>query len=185
MPTDSVTPGTIAVTPGSGVLLDSVALTVGSNAVQSETVVLRDPGNAAQYAEVNPKGTQADNGLGVQHLHDAGRTLICIYLDSVPGTTTEALATLNITKGTASTATGTSYTVTSGKTLRIQSLHYSMSIPASTNASGRLRLRMGSTVSATSPIIAMSAIGGPAATTNDTGTSDISFPDGLEVPGGQ
>lgn len=185
MPTDTVTPGTIAVTPGSGVLLDAVSLTVNSNAVESETVVIRDPGNAGQYAEVNPKGTQADNGLGVQHLHDAGRTLITIYVDSIAGITTEALATLNIVKGGVAQTAATSYTVTSGKTLRIQSFHFAIINPSTTNAAGRARLRFAPTVSATSPIAYAASVGGPAAVADATGVSDMSFPDGLEIAGGQ
>jgi hypothetical protein len=181
---ESITPGTIAVTAGSGVLLDSVSLTVNSNAVQSETVVIRDPGNASQYAEVNPKGTQADNGLGVQHLHDAGRTLITLYVDNIAGITTEALATLNIVKGGTNQTAATSYTVTSGKTLRIQSFHFSTTNPSTTNASGRARIRFASTVAANSPIAYAAAVGGTGAAAQDSGVSDMSFSDGLEIAGG-
>lgn len=48
----SVTPGTIAVTEGSGKTLDTAAVTVGSNLVQREITVAGSPSVPGNYAEV-------------------------------------------------------------------------------------------------------------------------------------
>lgn len=69
------------------------------------------------------KGSQAATGFSTQDLKDSGRTQITLYVDSVSGITTEALATLNITKGDAAQSTATSYTVTAGKTFSSSVTH--------------------------------------------------------------
>jgi hypothetical protein len=49
----SITASTIAVTPGSGILLDAVSLTVGANVVDREIVAIGSPSTPGNYAEVN------------------------------------------------------------------------------------------------------------------------------------
>lgn len=70
------------------------------------------------------KGTQGSTGFSVQNLRDAGRTS-CFYSATAAAagtTTTETAITLTASEGTAATSTGTSFTPTSGKTFRIQSI---------------------------------------------------------------
>jgi hypothetical protein len=50
------TQATIAITPGSGQLLDAVSLVIGLNTVVRETMVIADPSNATQLATVTPGG---------------------------------------------------------------------------------------------------------------------------------
>lgn len=48
----AITPGQIAVTPGSGKILDTAELTVSSTVVEREIVCIASPSTAANYAEV-------------------------------------------------------------------------------------------------------------------------------------
>jgi hypothetical protein len=181
---ESITPGTIAVTEGSGKTLDTAAVTVNAATVQREVVVIGDPATGTQYAEVTPKGTQADNALGIQHLHDAGRTPITLYVDSISGITTEALATLNIIKNFVAQSTATSYTVTAGKIFRIQEIRLSCANSTSTAVIARARVRVASTVLVSSPIVydikcpAVTAV----ALEGQSVWGDLA--DGIEIPGG-
>lgn len=134
------------------------------------------------------KGTQASAALGVQDYKDSGRNPITLYLDAVTGITTEALVTMNIVKGLAAATTGTSYTVTVGKTFRIQSISITLlntSTTAITSAKFRVRAAS-SSFSVTSPII-MTYDVTPSAATAVSGASvfaEQEFPDGYELPAG-
>jgi hypothetical protein len=129
------------------------------------------------------KGTQAARALGVQDLKDSGRTPIVLYLDSIAGVTTEALATMNINKG-GTTSTATEYTVTAGKTLRVQSMYMSVRASSAAMVSARARLRSAATVSATSPVFCLAEASSLSATTAAANGMDVSIPDGLEFAGG-
>ena len=60
--------------------------------------------------------------INVQEPKDCGRSKVILSSTKVTAITSEALLTLTQKKGDAATTTGTSYTVTAGKTLRLQSL---------------------------------------------------------------
>ncbi len=144
-------------------------------------------------ANVSAKGTQGANALAVQDLKDAGRSKVILSSTRVISITTEALLSLTQKKGDGTTTTGTSYTVTAGKTLRIQSLKiYAQLNTAVTAAWVSCRLREGAAsggaVSATSDIIAIGE-SNTVAVTDIIGIgvppSIINFPDGLEIAGGQ
>ena len=111
------------------------------------------------------------------------RTPIIIYVDAIAGVTTEALVTMNINKG-GTVTTGTSYTVTAGKTLRVQSIEASVSDSAATATNIRVRLRSAATVAATSPIFTALVAGNPASVASTIGTSGQSYCDGLEFAAG-
>jgi hypothetical protein len=181
---ESITSSQIAITPGSGQILDAVQVTVSATAVQREVTVIGDPGNPSQYAEVTSKGTQADNAIGVQELKDSGRTQVTLWADSLTGITTEALATLQITKGLVTQTAATAYTITSGKTFRIQSVRLSCANSTSTAVVARARVRVGATVSAASAVVfdikcpAVTAV----ALEGQSVWGDI--PDGIEIPSG-
>jgi hypothetical protein len=130
------------------------------------------------------KGTQGSTGMSVQELKDGGRTQVTLYVDSITTLTTEALATLNITKGVVVQSTATSYTVTAGKTLRIQHITVTMMNSAAGAVTVRLRLRSAaSSISATSPVVSNLATGCPAVIAQ-AGYLLADFPDGLEIAGG-
>lgn len=181
---ESITPGTIAVTEGSGKTLDAAQVTVSATTVQREVVVIGDPATGSQYAEVNPKGTQADNALGVQALIDAGRTQVTLWVDSISGITTEALATLNITKGLVAQTAATAYTVSAGKTFRVQSMRLSCVNSTATAVVSRARLRVGATVSATSPVVFDMKCPALAAVALEGQSVWADIPNGLEIPSG-
>jgi hypothetical protein len=79
------TPGLIGVTPGSGINLDSVTLTVNSQTVYREIVTLGDPTTGTNYAGVTSLGS-----LQVDITSIAGNGALPL---SVPG----ALPVLNLT----------------------------------------------------------------------------------------
>lgn len=167
----------------------TVSGTVTANAAQSGTWTVQ-PGNTANTTAwlVNgptlTKGTQGAVGFAVQDLKDSGRTYVTFTLDAVAGVTVEALATMAINKALA-TSSASSYTVTTGKTLRIQSI-VAMCRNTSTTAitAARVRLRSAaSAIAATSPILTALDITPTTAgaLAGATGWGEMSFPDGLEV----
>lgn len=131
------------------------------------------------------KGTQAARAIGTQDLKDSGRTFITIYADRIAGVTTEALASMTINKG-GSTTTGTSYTVTSGKTLRI--LSFQAEILDTTTTANRVIARLRSvpsgTLTTSSPILAMALAASPAALAATGNTDAHEWSDGIELPSG-
>ena len=140
-------------------------------------------------ANVSAKGTQGANALAVQNLKDAGRSKVILTLTKVTSITTEALVTLTQKKGDATTTTGTSYTVTAGKTLRIQSMLLSATLTVAGITAVAIRLREGASgggaVSVTSDIISELEVSANTATIGVSGQQAIIFPDGLELAAGQ
>jgi hypothetical protein len=130
-------------------------------------------------------GPSSNGQIPVQQQWNAGRTFINFILDRVTGITTEALASMSINSGMPPTTTsGTSYTVPSGKTLRLQGMVVTILDSTTTAVYGRVRVRCATTVAASSPIVIDIDIG------NFTGTAaagvgqtvEINFPDGIEIP---
>lgn len=129
------------------------------------------------------KGTQGANGVSTQDLKDAGRTAIVLSVTAVASVTTEAMFTLNIWKaGTVTSAT--SYTVTAGKTFRIQAIQFGarFTTPSTTVtfANSRFNVRSGNATS--SPLIYGDSK--MAAANTPTPNSDLAVPDGLELAAG-
>lgn len=135
------------------------------------------------------KGTQGTTGITTQDLKDAGRVPIILSATAVVSATTETLFTLNIWKGGAVLTAASQYQVTTGKTLRIQQIQFGsrFTTPSSTVtfASARFNMRA---LTATGTL----AIGSPliygdtklSASNSPTPNSDLTIPDGLELPGG-
>ena len=114
---------------------------------------------------------------------DSGRNYLTFYIDAASGITAEALETMTINSG-GNTSTATSYTVTTGKTLRLQSISTAVQETNSTVQTSKVRLRSATSVTATSPVLWGSFVS-TAGATHDIGNNGSSFPDGLEVAGGQ
>lgn len=135
------------------------------------------------------KGTQGAAAVTTQDFKDAGRSKVILTLTKALAITTEALVTLTQKKGDATTTTGTFYTVTAGKTLRLQSMFISITSAAASISSLAVRLREGASgggaVTVTSDIIAELEVSNPAAAIAASGQSWFIFPDGLELAGGQ
>lgn len=134
------------------------------------------------------KGTQGSTGLTTQDLKDAGRSRVLFTADAVAVATTEALVTFTKDVAGTGTASQTTYTVTSGKTLRVQSITVSLTDTSTTVARVRVRLRenTGGTCTASSTL-AWTADFGPLPGTQAAGLAlqgpfMASVPDGLEFP---
>lgn len=157
------------------------ALPAGVNTIGKVDIL----GNAGGILDT-AKGTQSATAVGVQELKDAGRTPITFYIDAIAGITSEALVTMNIVKGLAAATTGTSYTVTTGKTLRLQSISATViasTTTALTSAKVRVRAALSSFTVASPIIIALDATPPTAAALAGASQySEMSFPDGYEIP---
>ncbi len=141
-------------------------------------------GASGLIGDVQAKGVQGVNALMTQDFKDTGRTPVILYVDRAAGLTTEALVTMTINKGGVVT-TGTAYTVTAGKTLRIQSIN--AEILNTTTVANRvlIRLRSAASVLVTSPIFGMAMAASQAALAASGDTDPHSFPEGIEIAGGQ
>lgn len=174
----------------------SVQGVTGGLALPISAATLPLPTGAATSAnQTTPvaKGTQGTTAEPTQDLKDSGRSKVILSSVKVTSITTEALLTLTQKKGDATVTTGTSYTVTAGKTLRIQSISmYAEMTTAATAAWVSCRLREGAAsggaVSATSDIVDI-VESSTIAVTDVIGMgvppAIVNFPDGLEIAGGQ
>lgn len=142
-----------------------------------------DSGAVAVTQQALTKGTQGANGVTTQDLKDAGRTAVVLSVTAAASIVTETVFTLNIWKaGVASTAT--SYTVTAGKTFRLQAVQFGcrFATPSTTVtfANARFNIRSGNLV--TSPLVYGDSK--MAASNTPTPNSDLPIEDGLEFPAG-
>lgn len=137
------------------------------------------------------KGTQAATGFSTQDLKDAGRTLVTFTADNVvPILTTDTIVTFTKLVGDTSTGSVTTYAVTSGKTLRIQSITITQ-VPSSTTVSQvRVRLRTlssGACIVSTGLVVGVWSLSSPpgtlAASAGGVETVSVPFPDGMEFSG--
>jgi hypothetical protein len=196
---ESITADTIPVTPGSGKLLDAAEVTVGANSVDREVVVIGDPATGTQYAEVTPKGTQADNALGVQALKDSGRSYFHLSIPAQSASSSSSpTAIQNMTQNSNFTqSTGvTSFAIPSGKTLRLQ--HFSavaapetVSSVSTSKAVMVVQIRVASastsTAVAAGTIVAQVDIPMVEATAVGNAVPDAvshKYPDGIDIPYG-
>lgn len=130
------------------------------------------------------KGTQESRGFQVQRLQDAGRVHVSWYANSdtgvVTGPTTEAMMTMRQSRDGATATTASSFTVTSGKRLRLSTLVVTGRHSAA--ATGRTVLRWTSTgaVGTTSPIILAASY---AVAANDYFAVPVPIPEGFELSG--
>ena len=87
------------------------------------------------------KGTQGARALATQDIKDSGRSYLTLTATAAAGVTTEALFSFSQNKGGTVTAGVSSYTITSGKTLRIQSMNVSVRAGAAAVPFSRCILR--------------------------------------------
>ncbi len=130
------------------------------------------------------KGVQGATADPTQDLKDSGR-VIKVLSASFTAVVAEALVTLTpITDGVAG-ATGTSFTVTTGKRFRVQSMFLTLfNITAAIHAC-QVNLRMSNTgtVTGSSPLVATCGVSTAAATANLSSSAQAIIPDGLEFSG--
>jgi hypothetical protein len=141
--------------------------------------------STAANLKVDLSGTAANStAIKVLESKDTGRTYITLTLDAIAGVTSEALATMAINKAE-TTSSATSYSVTAGKTLRIQSMSATVRATSTTAiTAGRIRLRTAaSSIAANSPILVSMDLTPPtaAALAGASANQSLCFPDGLEI----
>lgn len=147
---------------------------------------------AGQLPAATAKGTQASTFGAVQQPKDTGRTKVILTLTKATAIVAEALVTtLVVKKGDAAAVVGqTAYTITAGKTLRLQSMFVSITnVTAAAIDAVAVRLREGAAaggaLALASDIIAELEASNPAATLNTSGQAWTSWPDGMEITGNQ
>jgi hypothetical protein len=142
--------------------------------------------NASVVGPTLTKGAQGSAGFSVQDLKDSGRTFVTFTATGIAGVTSEALISFSQNKGGTVTAGVSSYTITSGKTFRIQSIAVSVRAGAAAVPFSRCILRSntaGATVVGSSVVFNCGEVFGISATTGVGGNEFINFPDGLEIAG--
>lgn len=176
--------GGVAVAVGSGVtgtgvqrvvLATDVALPAGTNTL------------GTIMGPTLTKGTQGTVGHSTQDLKDAGRVIFsaATVIGGVTAVTAEALLSMVATRDGVAAAAATTFAVTANKRLRIQIVIGGMNGTGAAVGSTRIVLRMSPSgaVTATSPILAIITLNGPAAVALTGDHQEIILPDGLEFSG--
>ena len=138
--------------------------------------------NASNVLE--PLFLDTNKNLFVIEYKDTGRVYCVWFIDSIATTTSETLINVGANRAGTVSSPATTYTVTTGKTLRIQSFCASIQEPSSVVEYVKLRIRSASTVNASSPVV-LGLLLSTSGVTNNAGYGEISIPDGLEIAGGQ
>lgn len=135
-------------------------------------------------------GTAADeanvkNGA-LETVTGGDRTQVALYAEGVAGSASEVLFTMAQTLNFVTGTPGTSYPVTTGKRLYLQSLVITLVSTAATANTTRIRIRVNPAGAGAvgSPIIFSIRVGWSAATfiANQTQTITIPLPEGLAIP---
>lgn len=145
--------------------------------------------NATVTQQAITKATQGTTGVTTQDLKDAGRSARTITLDSFNvAVTAETLMTMSFSSDNGTLTTGTSYTVTTGKRFRLQSIIASThTITGNTtlaNVIVRVRANNVGAALISSPIQFIQPIYGTASVNQAAIHSAIAIPDGWEFIGG-
>lgn len=131
------------------------------------------------------KGTQGANGWSTQDLKDGGRVIKTYVCTATAGVTSEGLITLTPYADMAAGGTATSFAVTNGKRLRLQSMvvTWRNNTAAAGGVTVRFRVNSNGTAIVSSPVqFAVNATTSLGTTGSGT-TSVLTFPDGLELSG--
>jgi hypothetical protein len=138
------------------------------------------------------KGTQGTTGLSTQDLKDAGRQHVLLAWEEMAGTAAAESALTNFTFGTRNAtalAAANNYTVSSGKTLRIQSIIIYVKATSNINNLARVRIRQAASgITNASPVIfdTVISLGAPGTVAaNLLARDSCALPDGIEVAAGQ
>jgi hypothetical protein len=200
-----------------GKKIDTSELTVGANTVERQRVVIADSTTATSLATVKAastaavatdpalvvavspnntvgvtqatltKGTQGATGVSTQDLKDAGRTSVVLNAASIVSATPVALVTMQKYVAGTVTAGVTEYVVTTGKTLRVQSILITPRITTAsttvTFVTNVISLRRNTTTLATGSSL-VASVSALCAANVPTPPIQMVIPDGLEFPAG-
>jgi len=135
-----------------------------------------------------PSHAVTNAGVFVVQEEKVGRSSVNMFSEAVAGIIAETAITMSYSKANATVTTGTSFTPTTGKNLRITSLIISWVATTTTANTCRLRARVNASGAATtsSPIQFSARIAweSPTFIANEGEFQQIPIPDGLEVPNG-
>lgn len=132
------------------------------------------------------KGMQAQVFLPVQEPKDTGRTIKVYEAAATTGTTADTMVTLTPLTNFTAGATGTTFTVTAGKTFRIQAINAAIRATTTTALSAsnfRFRVSASGAVTTATPVIASILLPATAGAINAGTSNTINFNDGLELSG--
>ena len=166
-----------------------VSGTVAVSAVSGSVTVAQATAanlNATVVGGTLTKGTQGATGFSVQDLKDSGRTYLTLTATATAGVTAEALLSMSQNKGGTVTAAVSSYTITNGKTLRIQAITISVRAAAAAVPFSRVTLRSntaGATTATSNVVFQCPEVFGISATSGVGGQISVDIPDGLEIAG--
>lgn len=132
------------------------------------------------YFSTLTKGTQVGRGTEVQRISEAGRAMRTFYLSETPATS-EAMRTSSRSVGGATATTASSWTVTSGKTLRIIAATVNMRHTAVNWYQAYLRWSDTGAVTTSSPILDSLVVQNQA--TQGGGSMTASYPEGFDLTG--
>jgi len=142
--------------------------------------------NATVVGTTLTKGTQGAAGFTTQDLKDSGRSYLTLTATAAAGVIAEAMLSLSQNKAGTVTAAVTSYTITSGKILRINAITISVRAGAAAVPFSRVTLRSntgGATIATSAVVFQCPEVFGISATTGVGGQISIDIPDGLEIAG--
>lgn len=155
----------------------------------STTAAATDPALVVAISPNLPtltKGTQGSVGFAIQELKDSGRVPVTLMCSATAGVTSEALLSLTPNHGTTVGSTGTTYTVTSGKTFRITAIAVTVRNTSAVASGAVVRVRtLAGTVLVESPIIFSVGAAVNGAVSGQCGTGEVEIPDGFEISGTQ
>lgn len=166
--------------------------TVSVTSMPATTVVSQSTASNLLVTATPPslnKGIQGGVGFTTQDLKDAGRQRVLFTADAVAPATTETLVTFTKNVNGTATASQTTYSVTSGKTLRVQAIHVYYAVTSTTLSEIRVALRenTGGACTASSALAVRLGAGMPVTTATSVAheaatQADFAIPDGLEFP---
>ena len=177
--------GSVNVVQQIGTLSIANLVTVGQPFGQFNHVTLDDSagGNAVNTVV---KGTQGARALTTQDIKDSGRSYLTLTATAAAGVTAETLFSLSENRAGTVTGAVSSYTITSGKTLRITAMTLSVRAAAAAVPFSRCTLRSntaGATTATSAVVFQLPEVFGIAATIGVGGQISIDIPDGLEIAG--
>lgn len=154
-------------------------LTIVGQGLISTSAPTYSPGSIGQLS------LTTGGGLRTQDLKDGGRTYVTLTAVGIAGVTSEALATFTKNVGGTATASQTNYTITSGKTLRVQGMVVGLRAGAAAIQWVQVNLRhnTGGATTASSPLVVDGYVGTTVATSGISATAVIPVPDGIEFFG--
>lgn len=176
--TGTVNTGITTVT-GTGTLNTGITTITGTGTLNVGISTIAPAGTA--------KGTQGGTFLPVQNAKDSGRAMRVFTINYTTAPGTEGVATFTVNQGLNVTTSVSVYTVTSGKTLRLQAISAAALNSTTTQSNAKLRVRTSTAASIASPVcidLAFPAIAGTTVAALGT-PSNMAIPDGLEIAAGQ